>query len=117
MLGNSGIGLNSTTYRIDAFPDVWEAHIKVDPTAKSLKNKTFPFYSDWLEIFGNDRATGHDSQVYADADHKVLNHANRRRSSTSGLDEAGESTPSKEHCPTDFFSFTPSDSGSASKDK
>ncbi|KAL8553900.1 hypothetical protein ACS0TY_002243 [Phlomoides rotata] len=89
MLGNSGIGLNSTTYRIDAFPDVWEAHIKVDPTAKSLKNKTFPFYSDWLEIFGNDRATGHDSQVYADADHKVLNHANRRRSSTSGLDEAG----------------------------
>ncbi|KAL8556362.1 hypothetical protein ACS0TY_003973 [Phlomoides rotata] len=61
MLGNSGIGLNSTTYRIDALPDVWEAHIKVDPTAKSLKNKTFSFYSDWLEIFGNDRATGNDS--------------------------------------------------------
>ncbi|KAL8542650.1 hypothetical protein ACS0TY_003508 [Phlomoides rotata] len=117
MLGKSGIGLNSTTYRIDALPDVWEAHIKVDPTAKSLKNKTFPFYSDWLEIFGNDRAMGHDSQVYVDAVHEVLNHANRRRSSTSGLDEAGESTPSKEHCPTNFSSFTPGDSSSASKDK
>ncbi|KAL8480862.1 hypothetical protein ACS0TY_027400 [Phlomoides rotata] len=85
MLGNSGIGLNSTTYRIDALPEVWEAHIKVDPTTKSLKNKTFPFYSDWLEIFG--------------------------------LDEAGESTPSKEHCPTDFSLLTPGESSSASKDK
>ncbi|KAL8543215.1 hypothetical protein ACS0TY_003935 [Phlomoides rotata] len=117
MFGNSGIGLNNTTYRIDALPDVWQAHIKVDPTAKSLKNKTFPFYSDWLEIFGNDRAMGHDSQVYVDDVHEVLNHANRRRSSTSVLDEAGESTPSKEHCPTDFSSFTPGDSSSASKDK
>ncbi|KAL8542877.1 hypothetical protein ACS0TY_003675 [Phlomoides rotata] len=58
MLGNSGIGLNSTTYRINALPDVWEAHLKVDTTARSLKNKTFPFYSDWCDIFGNDRATG-----------------------------------------------------------
>ncbi|KAL8501761.1 hypothetical protein ACS0TY_021036 [Phlomoides rotata] len=61
MLSNSGIGLNSTTYRIDALPEVWEAHLKVDPTARSLKNKTFPFYSDWCDIFGNDRATGNDS--------------------------------------------------------
>ncbi|KAL8538002.1 hypothetical protein ACS0TY_000089 [Phlomoides rotata] len=29
MLGNSGIGLNSTTYRIDVMPEVWEAHLKV----------------------------------------------------------------------------------------
>ncbi|KAL8514543.1 hypothetical protein ACS0TY_013588 [Phlomoides rotata] len=41
MLGNSGIGLNNTTYRIDAMPEVWEAHLKVDPTACSLKNKAF----------------------------------------------------------------------------
>ncbi|KAL8496929.1 hypothetical protein ACS0TY_020568 [Phlomoides rotata] len=61
MLANKFPGLNSTTYRIDALPEVWEAHLKVDPTARSLKNKTFPFYSDWCDIFGNDRATGNDS--------------------------------------------------------
>ncbi|KAL8555995.1 hypothetical protein ACS0TY_003707 [Phlomoides rotata] len=58
MLANKFPGLNSPTYRINALPDVWEAHLKVDPTARSLKNKTFPFYFDWCDIFGNDRATG-----------------------------------------------------------
>ncbi|KAL8547229.1 hypothetical protein ACS0TY_006808 [Phlomoides rotata] len=32
----------------------------------SLKKKTFSFYSDWWEIFGNDRATRNDSQHYSD---------------------------------------------------
>ncbi|KAL8524535.1 hypothetical protein ACS0TY_014209 [Phlomoides rotata] len=29
MLGVSGIGLNNTTYHIDALPGVWEAYLKV----------------------------------------------------------------------------------------
>ncbi|KAL8466128.1 hypothetical protein ACS0TY_035297 [Phlomoides rotata] len=48
MLGVSGIGLNSTTYHIDALPEVWAAHIKTDPTARGMKNKSFPFYADWF---------------------------------------------------------------------
>ncbi|KAL8557281.1 hypothetical protein ACS0TY_004642 [Phlomoides rotata] len=44
MLGVSGIGLNGTTYHIDALPEVWEAYVKVDPIARGMKNKTFPFY-------------------------------------------------------------------------
>ncbi|KAL8478452.1 hypothetical protein ACS0TY_030373 [Phlomoides rotata] len=72
MIGVSGIGLNSTTNHIDAFPGVWEAYIKVDPTARTLKNKTFPFYADWDEIFSNDRATGTDSQGPVDAEHDVI---------------------------------------------
>ncbi|KAL8515894.1 hypothetical protein ACS0TY_014553 [Phlomoides rotata] len=71
-LGNSGIGLNSTTYRIDALPEVWDAHIKVDPTTRSLKNKTFPFYAKWFEIFGNDRANDSDSQHCVDVVQEVL---------------------------------------------
>ncbi|KAL8488165.1 hypothetical protein ACS0TY_024449 [Phlomoides rotata] len=59
MIGVLGIGSNSLTYHIDALPEV-------DPTARSLKNKTFPFYLDWIEIFGNDRAMGKDSQLYTD---------------------------------------------------
>ncbi|KAL8495794.1 hypothetical protein ACS0TY_019775 [Phlomoides rotata] len=49
ILGISGVGLNSTTYHVDALPEVWESQIKVD-------------------VFGNDRATGQDSQLYTDVD-------------------------------------------------
>ncbi|KAL8462888.1 hypothetical protein ACS0TY_033770 [Phlomoides rotata] len=31
---------------------------RVDVFTKSLKNKAFPFYSQWVDIFGNDRANG-----------------------------------------------------------
>ncbi|KAL8538458.1 hypothetical protein ACS0TY_000458 [Phlomoides rotata] len=58
MLGISGVGLNSTTYHVDALPEVWEAQTKVDPFTKSLRKKAFPFYAQWVEIFGNDHATG-----------------------------------------------------------
>ncbi|KAL8524161.1 hypothetical protein ACS0TY_013938 [Phlomoides rotata] len=47
MLGISGVGLNSTIYHVEALPEVWESQIKVDPITKSLKNKVFPFYSQW----------------------------------------------------------------------
>ncbi|KAL8465861.1 hypothetical protein ACS0TY_035104 [Phlomoides rotata] len=76
--GVSGIGLNSTTNHIDALPEVWEAYIKVDPTARTLKNKTFPFYADWVEIFGNDHATGTDSQGPVDAEHDVIRQAAKK---------------------------------------
>ncbi|KAL8507686.1 hypothetical protein ACS0TY_018286 [Phlomoides rotata] len=58
MLGNSGIGLNSTTYHVDALPEFWENYIKVDSFARTLRNKAFPFYAEWCDIFGNDHANG-----------------------------------------------------------
>ncbi|KAL8483333.1 hypothetical protein ACS0TY_026140 [Phlomoides rotata] len=67
MLSVSGIGLNSSTYHIDALPEVWDAYVKVDPTARGMKNNTFPFYQDWIDIFRNDHANGNDSQFYSDA--------------------------------------------------
>ncbi|KAL8543422.1 hypothetical protein ACS0TY_004094 [Phlomoides rotata] len=36
MLGISGVGLNSTTYHVEALHEVWESQIKVDPFTKSL---------------------------------------------------------------------------------
>ncbi|KAL8556340.1 hypothetical protein ACS0TY_003959 [Phlomoides rotata] len=66
MLGVPEIGLDNTTYHIDALPEV-------DHTARGLKNKTFPFYQDWINIFGNDRANGSESQHYSDAVNKVKN--------------------------------------------
>ncbi|KAL8515705.1 hypothetical protein ACS0TY_014401 [Phlomoides rotata] len=77
VLGVSGMGLNNTTFHIDALPEVWAAHMKViinvDPTSRGLKKKIFSFYSDWGEIFGNDRAAGADSQAYVDAEKDVIN--------------------------------------------
>ncbi|KAL8539188.1 hypothetical protein ACS0TY_000986 [Phlomoides rotata] len=92
MLGVSGIGLNSTTFHIDALPEVWAAHIKVDPTARGLQKKTFPFYADWCEIFGNDRAT-------------------------AGGDKSFEVPAANEQSTADFSTFNVGESSSATKDK
>ncbi|KAL8541810.1 hypothetical protein ACS0TY_002890 [Phlomoides rotata] len=105
MLGNSGIGLNTTTFRIEALPEVWDAHMKVDPTARTLKNKSFPFYSDWVEIFGNDLATGIDSQGPCDAEQDVINQTARRPNSSTGLDQGFDTTAQNENNLPDFNSF------------
>ncbi|KAL8479313.1 hypothetical protein ACS0TY_026251 [Phlomoides rotata] len=115
--GNSGIGLNTTTFRIEALPEVWDAHMKVDPTARTLKNKSFPFYSDWVEIFGNDRATGIDSQGPCDAEQDVINQTARRPNSSTGLDQGFGTTPQNENNLPDFNSFNVVESSSATKDK
>ncbi|KAL8462248.1 hypothetical protein ACS0TY_033340 [Phlomoides rotata] len=117
MLGNSGIGLNTTTFRIEALPEVWDAHMKVDPTARTLKNKSFPFYSDWVEIFGNDRATGIDSQGPCDAEQDVINQTARRPNSSTGLDQGFDTTAQNENNLPDFNSFNVGESSSATKDK
>ncbi|KAL8507484.1 hypothetical protein ACS0TY_018140 [Phlomoides rotata] len=57
----SGVGLNSTTYHVDALPEVWEAQIKADPSLKGVRYKTWPYYSHWIDIFGKDRATGENA--------------------------------------------------------
>ncbi|KAL8470640.1 hypothetical protein ACS0TY_033265 [Phlomoides rotata] len=90
MLANKFPGLNSTTYRIDALPEVWDAHLKVNSTARSLKNKTFPFYSDWCDIFGNDRATGNDSQYYSDTVNEMNTEAAKKRGSSCGGEHADD---------------------------
>ncbi|KAL8508690.1 hypothetical protein ACS0TY_019079 [Phlomoides rotata] len=84
-------GLNSTTYHIDALPEVWAAHIKADPTARGMKNKSFLFYADWLEIFGNDRAIGVDSQSHVDARDDVINKTGQNAAGSTGGHHSGGS--------------------------
>ncbi|KAL8506664.1 hypothetical protein ACS0TY_017527 [Phlomoides rotata] len=117
MLGNSGIGLNTTTFRIKALPEVWEAHIKVDPTARTLKNKSFPFYNDCVEIFGNDRATGLNSQGPIDAENDVINQSPRRPISPMNVDQEGDTTPPNSNILPEFASFNVGESSSATKEK
>ncbi|KAL8461977.1 hypothetical protein ACS0TY_033168 [Phlomoides rotata] len=58
LLSKSGIGWNSTTSMIEVVDEgVWDASKRADPQIKSVRFKTWPYYSSWLDIFGKDRAT------------------------------------------------------------
>lgn len=46
---------------------------QVDPPAKVMRFKSWPYYEDWCEIFGKDRATGENSESFVDAVNNVLN--------------------------------------------
>ncbi|KAI7990680.1 Protein ALP1-like [Camellia lanceoleosa] len=67
MLATSGFGWNDTEKRIDVESDsVWEAYVRRDTDVKHLKNKTFPYFDEWIQIFGKDRATGEFAEGPAD---------------------------------------------------
>ncbi|KAL8510539.1 hypothetical protein ACS0TY_017385 [Phlomoides rotata] len=100
MLGLSGVGLNSTTYHVEALPEV-------DAFTKSLKNKTFPFYAAWCEVFGNDTATGRDFQLYVDVVDEVnRSGAKQPRSVGMDVDDASEYAPKNADYQSDKTSFS-----------
>ncbi|KAL0438707.1 UNVERIFIED_CONTAM: hypothetical protein Slati_2353700 [Sesamum latifolium] len=56
MLGRSGFGWNDATNMVVVDDDVvWDNYIKIDPFAKNMRLKSFPFYPAWCEVFGKDR--------------------------------------------------------------
>ncbi|XP_073119609.1 uncharacterized protein [Henckelia pumila] len=67
ILSTSGIGWNETDKMIDAPDDDWEEVVKNDPNARCMRNKSWPYYDDWCEIFGKDRANGHNAEGFIDA--------------------------------------------------
>ncbi|KAK6153770.1 hypothetical protein DH2020_013409 [Rehmannia glutinosa] len=73
MLSRSGIWWNVTTNMIDAPDDAWAEYVKVDANARLMRNKSWPFYNDWVMIFGKDRATWEHAEDFTDALNHVLN--------------------------------------------
>ncbi|KAL8481300.1 hypothetical protein ACS0TY_027717 [Phlomoides rotata] len=68
MLSKSGIGWDNTSKMIDVEQEeAWEAYKKVDVNARTMRNKPWPYYDDWCEIFGKDRATGEHAEDIMDA--------------------------------------------------
>ncbi|KAL0291734.1 UNVERIFIED_CONTAM: hypothetical protein Sradi_7015400 [Sesamum radiatum] len=61
-LTRSGFGWNATNNTLDAKDDAFENYAKSDPFAHSLRYKSFPFYDEWCEVFGEDRATGENAE-------------------------------------------------------
>lgn len=92
-------------------------YLQTDPITRTLKNKSFPFYTEWVEIFGNDRATGDNAQAFVDAVQDVLSNKSTAPPESAGFDFGGE-TPATESPPSaGFTSFTPGESSSATKVK
>ncbi|KAL8556857.1 hypothetical protein ACS0TY_004363 [Phlomoides rotata] len=59
LLSKSGIGWNSTNSMIEIEDEgVWESCRRADPGVKGLRYKTWPYYPQWIEIFGKDMTTG-----------------------------------------------------------
>ncbi|CAA0811477.1 Unknown protein [Striga hermonthica] len=56
MMGKSGFSLTESG-ALDVRDDVWKEYLKIDPNAKPMRYKLWPFYADWCDIFGNDMAT------------------------------------------------------------
>ncbi|XP_028097428.1 uncharacterized protein LOC114297232 [Camellia sinensis] len=68
MLNMSGFGWNDEQKMVlvDS-DDVWKNYVRRVPDAKGMRNRPFPFYEDWLILFGKDRATGELAEDPADA--------------------------------------------------
>ncbi|KAL8528985.1 hypothetical protein ACS0TY_006449 [Phlomoides rotata] len=77
-----------------------------DPNARGLKNMSFPFYVDWLEIFGNDRATGVNSQSHVDAGDDVINKTTKHKEGSTGGNHSGDMLYVNEFSYVDPASFT-----------
>ncbi|KAL8507363.1 hypothetical protein ACS0TY_018058 [Phlomoides rotata] len=64
---SSGVGFNTTTGELDCTDEQWEAALRRDPTMRSMRNKEWPMFNDWVEVFGKDRATGYVAEDVPDA--------------------------------------------------
>ncbi|KAK6164017.1 hypothetical protein DH2020_000881 [Rehmannia glutinosa] len=67
MLSRSGIWWNDNTKMIEAHDEAWAEYVKVDSNARLMRFKTWPFYNDWVNIFGKDRATGEHAIGFIEA--------------------------------------------------
>ncbi|KAG6531611.1 hypothetical protein ZIOFF_005426 [Zingiber officinale] len=76
ILSKSGVGWNDTEKTIEASNETWDALIMVDNNARAMKHKRWTYYNDWCEIFGNDRATGENSEHFTSTVQDVLNKMN-----------------------------------------
>ncbi|KAL0385739.1 UNVERIFIED_CONTAM: hypothetical protein Sradi_2968200 [Sesamum radiatum] len=71
MLDHSGFGWNETSQMIVVSDEVFESYVKIDLFAKTLRFKSFPYYSAWTEIFGKDRDTGELAEDIYNASNNV----------------------------------------------
>ncbi|GER39740.1 B3 domain-containing protein Os12g0592300 [Striga asiatica] len=67
MLSRTGMGWNDSTKMVEASDEAWASCVKVDPNARLMRYKSWPYYPDWVNIFGKDRATGEHAEDIGNA--------------------------------------------------
>ncbi|KAL0329580.1 UNVERIFIED_CONTAM: hypothetical protein Sradi_4944700 [Sesamum radiatum] len=63
MMGKSGFGWDDSRSMVTVSDDtILEEYCKLDPTARTMRYKSWPFFPVWREIFGKDRASGEQAE-------------------------------------------------------
>ncbi|KAK4381054.1 hypothetical protein Sango_3004700 [Sesamum angolense] len=59
MMAKSGLRWDDNRNMVTVDDDsAWDEFLKIDPSAKGMRYKSWPFFPAWRKIFGRDRATG-----------------------------------------------------------
>ncbi|KAL0416419.1 UNVERIFIED_CONTAM: hypothetical protein Slati_3473800 [Sesamum latifolium] len=67
MMGKSGFGWDDARCMITVDnQDIWNEYCKINSSARTMRYKSWPFFTAWREIFGKDRAVGNDNGVIGD---------------------------------------------------
>ncbi|CAL5427774.1 unnamed protein product [Camellia sinensis] len=91
MLNISGFGWDDEQKMVLGYSDdVWQNYVRRVPDAKGMRNRPFPFYEDWLILFGKDKATGELAEDPADAV------AAMEKDDVNATTEEGEQSPVKQ---------------------
>ncbi|XP_057773536.1 uncharacterized protein LOC130992803 [Salvia miltiorrhiza] len=85
MLQPSGVGFNvNGKHMIDCTDDQWDAIVKKDKNASTMRYKSWPYLDQWMEIFGKDRAMGEEAEDLMDAAHEMYRKINLSQSVDDG---------------------------------
>ncbi|KAG6511314.1 hypothetical protein ZIOFF_029373 [Zingiber officinale] len=114
ILSKSGVGWNDTEKTIEASNETWDALIMVDNNARAMKHKRWTYYNNWCEIFGNDRATGENSEHFTSAVQDVLNKMNVEVPNSIGMNLEDLFPLDEGAAESMFVSVTPSSKPTAS---
>ncbi|XP_042031652.1 uncharacterized protein LOC121778376 [Salvia splendens] len=66
ILSRSGVGFTAD-FKIDCDDEQWEQIVKLDSNAKTMRDKAWTHWDQWVLIFGKDRAIGTSVEDIADA--------------------------------------------------
>ncbi|XP_042056775.1 uncharacterized protein LOC121801361 [Salvia splendens] len=66
ILSRSGVGFTAD-FKIDCDDEQWEQIVKLDSNAKTMRDKAWTHWDQWVLIFGKDRAIGTSAEDIVDA--------------------------------------------------
>ncbi|KAK6130956.1 hypothetical protein DH2020_035304 [Rehmannia glutinosa] len=74
MMRKSGFGWDDSNNQIIVKEDaIWNDYVNTDANANTMRYKSWPMYKEWCDIFGKDRATGENAEVFHDVIQEILN--------------------------------------------